>query len=330
MNTVYLNGVSVYLPAHAMTIAEAVLAGQYDGERARVDGFTSVCIENRLSAPEMAFEAAAVLVNDDTRHTVSNLYFASVHRHGHKLLWPAASYLQRRLCLGTRTRVTGISQGCNGGFVAASIAYDMIKGGMAGGHLVVGADRYAHSAFDRWNSDLGTLYGDGASAVILSGVPGPMRVLCCALETEPQLEEMYRDAAPATEGLADHTIKEAKKAYLEKHGRDHFNALFVGALERLKAQLLESTDIANNPVAYIVYPNVGKGLSAALYENVFGPLAQQSAWDYGRSIGHTGTSDQFIGLHWLLDQGKLASGDRVLLLGAGNGLSLGVMLIEVV
>ncbi len=52
-------------------------------------------------------------------------------------------------------------------------------------------------------------------------------------------------------------------------------------------------------------------------------------WDYGRSVGHTGTSDQVIGLWRLLEEQKLRTGDRVVLLGAGNGLSLAALVIEI-
>jgi 3-oxoacyl-[acyl-carrier-protein] synthase-3 len=148
------------------------------------------------------------------------------------------------------------------------------------------------------------------------------------LESEPELEEMYRDSAPASEGFNDHDIKAAKKAFLEKRGRDYFNVLFISALQRLRSVILESIDLTKKQARFIIYPNVGAGLSAHLYANEFSDLAEHNMWDFGRSIGHTGTSDQFLGL-WKLDNSDfLGKGDKVILLGAGNGLSLGAIVLE--
>lgn len=328
MSEVFVAGVSAYVPPERQTISDAITQGLYDEDRARTDGFSSVAIEQGLSMPEMALRAAAPLVTEADRSRIANLYLTHVHRHGHRLLWPPASYLQRRLRLASDARAMTISQGCNGAFIAASIACDMIRAGIAGDHLIVGADRFSGSAFDRWNSDLGTLYGDAAAAIRLSSRPGPMRVVFWALEGEPELEEMYREAEPSPEGPADHMIKEAKRDYLARHGREHFNGLFTGALARLRARLIEAVDLVEKPALAVIYPNVGAGLSAALYERIFGDLARRSAWDYGRSIGHTGTADQLAGLCNLIEDGAMRPGDRVLLLGAGNGLSLAACVLE--
>jgi len=330
MTDVYISGVSAYLPNSCMTIENAVLEGLYGAERAKIDGFTSILIEEKLSAPEMACKAGKLLINPDDIGRVKNLYLTTIHRHGHKLLWAPANYLQRELGLNSDTRITNITQGCNGGFIAASFSYDLISNGVSGDHLVIGADRYSGSAFNRWTSDLGTIYGDAASAIRFSNQESELRVKYCGLESEPELEEMYRDIATGLEGYNDHTIKEAKTSYLDRKGRDHFNALFNGALRRLRGKVLDMTDLANSPAAYIIYPNVGAGLSASLYSNCFGELANESGWVFGRSVGHTGTSDQFIGLWKLIQDKKLKKGDQVFLLGAGNGLNLGALLVEMV
>ena len=328
---VYICGVGAYLPDQKITVAEAASQGSYDLERAQVDGFSAVRVEPVLSPPEMAVMAArSILVEDTTTDAgLNTIYFTSIHRHGHKHLWPAASYIHKQLGQPSQTRTVGINQGCNGAFIAASIAYEMLRAGIPGDHLVLGADRYNGSGFDRFNSDLGTLYGDAASAIRLGTTPGVLRIRYLGFESETRLEEMYRDAVPAPEGEIDHRIKEAKKAYLDRVGREHFNTLFLGALDRLRTALLAATDLSAKPARYVIYPNVGAGLSAKLYESKFGDLATRNMWSFGRSIGHTGTSDQFIGLWKLLSDQALNPGDKVLLLGAGNGLSLAALVLEV-
>jgi len=325
---VHIRGLGAYLPAARLRVEDLVASGRYDPARAEADGFTGIAVEPDLSPPEMALEAARALVDRAEPEPINTLYYCSIHRHGHKALWPAANGLQRHLGLGSTTRAIGLTQGCIGGFSAVSLACDMIGAGVPGDHLVTGADRFEGSGFDRINSDLGTLYGDAAFALRLGRAPGPFRLRYFGMASEPELEAMYRTAETGAEGPLDHDIKSAKKAYLARHGRDHFNQLFLAALDRLRGDLLAQEELRARPARYIIYPNVGAGLSAQLYARVFGDLAQQDHWRFGRSIGHLGTADQFLGLWHLHSKGDLKRGDQVLLLGAGNGLNLAAMLVE--
>lgn len=325
---VYIVGLDAYLPSRICTVEAAVTSGRYSAERVEIDGFTAVRIEDERGPADMALQAAKDLVGDAEKDAFNTLFLTCIHRHGHKMLWPPASFLQKALGLATCTRIMSINQGCNGAFVAASLAYDLIRCGLPGDHLVLGADRFSGSSFDRFNSDLGTLYGDAACALRLSARFGSYRIRCLVLESEPALEEMYRDPAISTEGAADHDIKSAKRTYLDVHGRGGFNALFVPALRRLRDAVLGVIDLQRQPAEYVVYPNVGAGLSAQLYAGEFADMARRDMWAFGRSIGHTGTSDQFLGL-WQLDRLRtLRPGDRVLLIGAGNGLGLAAMVLE--
>jgi len=325
---VFVTALGAHVPDGICTVQDAIASGRYDTQRAKTDGFVSVRIEDDLSPPDMALRAAQATVDQTDRDAINTLYLTSIHRHGHKLLWPPASYLHNALELGTRTRVLTINQGCNGAFVATSMAIDMIGAGLKGDQLVVGADRFSGSAFDRFNSDLGTLYGDGAFAARFSANHGPYQVRAMVLESEPALEPLYRDVHSADESHADHDIKSAKRAWLDQHGRERFNQLFIPALQRLRAALLGHVDLVRYPADYIIYPNVGAGLSAQLYTGELADLAQRHMWDFGRSIGHTGTSDQFLGLWELHRQQTLTAGQCVLLIGAGNGLGLAGLLLE--
>lgn len=324
---VYISGVSSYLPSRRVSVEEASNAGRYDLKRATTDKFRSISVEVNRPAHAMALEAARPLLEVGSGD-IRNLYLTSIHRHGHQHLWPPASYLQHELGLDTTARVMSLSHGCNSGFIACSIAHDMLSAGIRGDHLIVGADRYEDSNFDRWQSDLGTLYGDAAAAIRLSDEPGLFRVQHIGLESEARLERMYRGETIHVEGPEDHSIGRAKRDFLDRNGKDHFLQLFSAATQRLRTDLLQNTDLLNQPAEHVIYPNVGAGLSAALYEEAFGDLGLNNGWEFGRTIGHTGTADQFLGLDKLVKQNVLIPGDRALLIGAGNGLSLAGLLVE--
>jgi 3-oxoacyl-[acyl-carrier-protein] synthase-3 len=329
---VFLSGVGVCLPAERYPVEAAVEAGVYDPERAERDGFTSVAIEHERYPVDMALDACRAAAASVRASELSSLIFTSIHRHGHKSLWPPASYLHRQLGMRPEALAYSLNHGCNSEFLAAKVAVALLQGGAESHVVVAGADCYENTLFDRWNSDLGTIYGDGASAMVLSAEPALMKILCLEVESGTTLEEMYRDPQPSPESegsaRAEYDVGSAKRMYFDRRGREEFESIFTATLGRLREKLIEGFALDESPAAYVVYPNVGAGISAAFYRNAFGDLARRDVWEFGRSIGHTGVSDQLIGLEHILESGALQRGERVLLVGAGNGLSAAVMLLE--
>ncbi|MEV0847184.1 ketoacyl-ACP synthase III family protein [Streptomyces sp. NPDC049954] len=329
----FIRGIGSWLPQTREAVEKAVAAGSYGRDRAVKDGFSSVAVEHELFPADMGVEAARRALEGVDRSEVDWLAWTSIHRTGHKTLWPIASYAHHQLGLDPRALSFSLNQGCNGAFVGMRLAADHVRHHPDASALVVGADRFEGSLFDRWSSDHGTVYGDAASAVVLSSRPGPIEVLLLEVEQGSELERMYRDESPAPEDAdnpgRDYDVGSAKRAYLERFGDSEIRSVFADTLGRLREKLLARYPLDHHPARYVVYPNVGAGISAGFYENSFGDLAQANAWDYGRAIGHTGVSDQVLGLADLVHRELLAPGDRVLLIGAGNGLSAAVMLVEI-
>lgn len=282
----------------------------------------------------MALLAADRAMGDFPRDRVTSLFHTSIHRHGHKTLWPAAFGIQNSLNLGQNTLAVSLSSdsGCNSAFQACVLARAIFMSGMGDHAIIAGADVFGGGWFDRFGSDLGAVYGDAAAAILLSNETGVFRVLHIDIDSEPRLEEMYRDRRGTDETTArpteEYDVGASKKRFLERVGRERFRDLFAGCLNRLRARLLNAYPLQAEPAKFVIFPNVGLGISAPLYAAAFSDLALEDHWDFGRLIGHVGTCDQFIGLHDLESNGRFEQGDRVLLVGAGNGLSVATMLIE--
>jgi 3-oxoacyl-[acyl-carrier-protein] synthase III len=79
---------------------------------------------------------------------------------------------------------------------------------------------------------------------------------------------------------------------------------------------------AAGDLARVIHPNVSP---AVMETSVLRPLkltADQSAWDFGRTVGHLGAADYLVSLDHLLRAGQLSAGDRVLLIGGTAGFSV--------
>ena len=84
----------------------------------------------------------------------------------------------------------------------------------------------------------------------------------------------------------------------------------LGVIERT----LQEADRKLDDMTRVIYGNVAGYLVEALTEPL-GISMDQTTWQFGRGIGHTGASDQLLSLNHLLVTGQLAPGDHVLLAG---------------
>lgn len=346
MTGLYLAGLGAELGTERLAVSEAVAAGLYPEETAERDGYLSLSREPRRAPYEMALEAARAALDEamawpavapapaseGTGALVPGaLVYASIHRHGQPRLWSPASWLQRQLGLPGDVPAIAVQQGCNGLMQAMILLAPQCRAHPRRPALCVGADRFEASGFDRWRSDYGLLYGDGAAAVALSASGGFAKLLHLAIEGVPALEEMHRDQTASPESpdswIDEYDVRRSKKAFLARYGTAGFTDPLRAALERLKAGLLANPGWTGR-ADWLFTPFVGANIRVPLYETIFGPLARASGWEIGRTLGHLGTIDGWAGLARLREAGLTAPGDRVLILAAGVGFSCGLALIE--
>ncbi|CAB3756362.1 ketoacyl-ACP synthase III family protein [Paraburkholderia solisilvae] len=333
----WLKACAAYAPSTRVTIDEAIRQGWYgDAEHAK-DQYLSVAVEREWWPAEMALATArtALQTAGADGGSVDQLAYASIHRHGNARLWQPAAYLQSALG-APQALAFSLSHGCNGMFVAARLALATLRGDPGRHTLVVGADRFGTSSFDRWRGDYGVLYGDAAAAAVFGSTPGFARVLHLSIAGVPELEGMHRHIAAHVEYADDSThaqlefgVRASKKAFMERYGRERFFEAIGAALSRLRDDVLERFALHAQPADWLITPHLGETISAPLYVGMFSEFARQSFAEYGQRIGHTGTADQFVSLAALARSGRLENGQRVLLIGSGAGFSCGLMLLDI-
>ncbi|MFD6248059.1 ketoacyl-ACP synthase III family protein [Streptomyces roseolus] len=308
-----------------------------EGDRIRATGYATVCAEDTLYPADMALRAAreALRAARVEARELDLVVITSIHRHGHKRLWAPASWLQSELGCPQALPLT-VNQGCNAQMLVLDMAAGFLRGRGRGTALVVAADRFGSSGFDRFTADYGIVYGDGAAAAVLTSEPpgsdrrGGWRMLGRHTVSAPHLEGLHRDGAPAPERpellAAEHDVRAAKRRYLAERGKDQLRDSTRAAVREIRAALLPDGD--DPALRHVVYPNLGLPLLTENYFPEFPGGRDRSLWDFGRTVGHLGTGDQIAGLHHLTAQDATAPGDRVLLLGAGAGFTWTGALLE--
>lgn len=317
-----------WLPAECTTAEEAVAAGRIDRADAERNAFAQLPVSALLHAPEMAAEAAAAaLVAAEWRAEELNLILhAWTHHQGHDF-WSPAHFIARRIEAHAAVPI-GIQQMCNGGAVAIELAAASLQGDPATERaLVTTADRFTAPPFDRWSSDYGVAYGDGATAVLI-GVedarPGRLELVGIATVADSELEAMHRGDEPfdqAPRGPAPLDIRRRKKAFMAANGHERFTDAAASGARMAVERALTDADVAPHEVACVALPRVGRSILETAYAPALALLDRAVPMSLAGRTGHLGAGDLAANLADIISEQRLETGAVAAVLGAGGGFS---------
>lgn len=324
---VYVAGIGTYLP-------ERVPVRPDDHPRwADRLGFRSVLMEPKLAPPEMAVAAAtqAIRRSGVAAADITVLLHGSTWFQGLDI-WPVASYIADR-AVGRYVPAYDVQQRCNVGVSGLELAASYLAT-FPGAAVFTTADRFDGPGVNRWTLRPGTVYGDGAAAVVLSGRRGFARLVATRTAVDNSLEPLTRGAEEftAASSATDRDIHLDDRA--AEHRGDFDENESTTRLIRLirKATLgaLADAGVGMGDIARVVTPAVRVLDSPIQLHQLIGVPEDKTTWDYCRSTGHLGAGDWIAGLAHLVDDGLVAVGDRVLLYGGGAGYSCTVAVLEIV
>ena len=326
--SLFLAGMACVAGDQVKTVADAVLEGSYSQQQAEKDGYTSLR-HSEATVPEMAMfvSKSALQIAEVDGESLGLISFTSIHDHGHARLWQPSAYIQNQLS-AQYALAWNLSFGCNG-FALGVLQAALLLPGLSGPALIVGADRFDGTGFDRWTSDQGLAYGDAASAVVLSAESGFAEVTYLNVEYATELEALHRlDQVTYPSGNAAWNITASKRGFINQYGGKAFFDVLNAALDRLEANVISYLRETGTTLDAVVTPFVGMSVRATTYDARFHRLAAANASAFGATIGHTGTSDQLLGLAHLIDNKSVKPGGYVLMIGAGAGFSLSAMVVR--
>ncbi|MFI8997834.1 ketoacyl-ACP synthase III family protein [Streptomyces sp. NPDC053542] len=330
----YVAGTGLHLPA-AVAAEAAVDAGLCDPRAVRRMRMRSVCVSDAESGPEMAVHAArAALRQAGTRPDhIGLVLHACTYHQGHDL-WAPASYVQR-MAVGNACLSVEVRQLSNGGMAAMELAAAHLSAHPdRHSALVTTGDRFCPPGFDRWNTDPGTVCGDGGTAMVLSTRGGFARVRSLVTVSDPELEHMGRGADPFSDAplgaRSPISIETHRTALAKEFGMNELlKRLTVGQLEAYE-QALADAETAATAVDRFVLPNLGHPKMDFQFFRALGIEERRTTWTWGSGIGHLGAGDQIAGLTHLMDTGALPPGATCVLLGAGAGFSWSAAVLDIV
>lgn len=210
-----------------------------------------------------------------------------------------------------------LSNFCNAGLAAVSLANDQVKLGAHKAALVIIADPlsrlvdYPGQLLELFN------FADGAAAVLISS-EHKYELLGSAHRTDPAWVDYYYGA------IKDNEVKVFREETERSGLGEAFTENFVG----LTRAVLEDAKREVEEVSYFLVTHGNINLQRD-YLGALGVSEERSVFLYEED-GHLGGVDVFLALERLQEQGRLASGDVVVLATAGSGFTWGVAALEVV
>lgn len=217
-----------------------------------------------------------------------------------------------------------ISSACAGFLMALDTAAAAIEAGRVKNALVIGSEKLS-SVVDWTSRDTCVLFGDGAGAVLLQASDRP-GLRSSLLGVDGNMSEiLYIPAGGCKAPASEETIRKHQHC-IHMAGRETFkiavNTMVVAAQEAIARAGLTAADIdcviphqANYRIVDAVASRLGEGVKERVYVNL-------------DRYGNTSTGTIPIALSEVVEAGKIKSGDKLLMVAFGGGLSWGAAVVE--
>ncbi|RKS68212.1 3-oxoacyl-[acyl-carrier-protein] synthase-3 [Actinomadura pelletieri DSM 43383] len=331
---IFLKGLGVHIPAR-VSVESAVEQGLCSPEEAAAHGMTSAAVAGDVPAPEMALSAAqeAFKRSGHSPTDLDLLLYTYTWPQGPQD-WLPCSLLQEDL-VGGEVEAMEVRQGCSGLFASLSLAAAYLTADPERkAALLVGADNYGTPLIDRWRGGPFVL-GDAAAALLVTKEPGFAEVLSVRSTTVPEGKDHLAQGIfppPMTVGRPLETnARRQKLVSPEQQAQMAARILEMqAAVKRLVDGTLEEAGIAASDVAHLAVVNSAGHIVKAHGMAIMGVDNFTPSLEYGRTIGHCGTTDQVLSLEHLLNSGELGPGDHFCMLGVGPGMVLSCAVIKIV
>lgn len=334
---VFISGIGVHLP-DTVPIEQAVADGLIAEGPARESGYTGAAVAGDMPPVEMALAASrqALARSGQDPTGLSLLLYADNYNNG-PVGWYPQAYLQRHL-VGGHLATAEVRQGCNGMFAALELAAGFLAGqGPDATAMTVAADNISMPHVNRWQClapDF--VVGDAASAVVLTRAPGVAQLLSVTSTTVVELEEMGRGRQPLfpsrDDAAAWDLARRIEDFQVDVAARDDGESPWLPLIKaRIEVidQALDEAGIKVSDITRVAYNHSSRQHMEDGVLRTLGIGIDRSNWEFGRHLGHLGSSDQVVFLDHALRSGELAPGNHLLMLGISPGLNIAAAVVRI-
>ena len=209
--------------------------------------------------------------------------------------------------LGLTCAAFDLNAACAGFSYGLVVAHSMLVGGAATAAIVVGVDRMT-AATNYADRSTAILFGDGAGAVVMEADPGGRRGV--------RAWDCGTDGSHAD--ILSSPIKEGRITGVEMNGKVLFKHMVRYAVDSARAAL-DRAGLDVGDVAAVLAHQANQRILDAVADRL--GVEEKRVVSIIEHTGNTSAASVPLALDAAVADGRVASGDRILLLGFGGGLS---------
>ena len=330
MSQVCIRGVGSYLPATRLTNAD--VAGRFGITDEHVVRLTGIR-ERRRAAPEeatsdMAVNAArAALVDAGLAGDAVECVIVATASPDH-ITPSTANLVQQALELPT-VPAYDLNAGCTGSLYGLITATALARAGICGTALVIGAELVSRMVDDD-DQETALVFGDGAGALVVQsgeGTSGDLRLLAHSWASDGSLSEVIKVPAGGSRLPASHQTVDTGEHFLRMNGGRVFR-FAVRALTALVHDVLERAGRTLADLRLLIPHQANWRIIEAAAKKL--PLDTDNIMVNIDRYGNTSAASVIVALQEAREQGRLQSGDTVVMASFGAGLTWAAVALEVV
>ena len=210
---------------------------------------------------------------------------------------------------------------CTGFVYGLTLASSMLSQNQFNKILLVGAETY--SRITDWDDRQCVYFGDGAGAVIIEA--SPTGFFDFDLGADGSGKEYFTVRGGGSEYPADYNTVEDGRHYFDMIGRKIFE-FATNALPKSIKKVLSRNSISTTEVGIVLPHQPNINILKKVSEDTNIPVDKvQICLD---KIGNTAGASVPIALDWALRDGKIATGDLVLMTAVGSGMTWGTAIMR--
>jgi 3-oxoacyl-[acyl-carrier-protein] synthase-3 len=238
--------------------------------------------------------------------------------------FPSAACMIQKTLGANQAAAYDLSAGCSGFIYSLESANNSIRAGASKTVLVLGAERL--STIVNWK-DRGTcvLLGDGAGAIVVQSKDRRGGILSSHIQSDGRFWDLLHsqvgnDYLPELLGDVD------QKPY---HVKMEGNRLFkqaVGCMSEIGERALSTNGLTKNDITVVVPHQANLRILQAVAEKMKIPM--QRVYTNLQRFGNTSSASIPLALDEAYRNGKIKTGDNLLLLSFGAGLTWGAAVIQ--
>ena len=278
--------------------------------------------ERRISRPdvptsELAAHAAANALQN-AGLSIDDIDLIVVGTSSPDMFYPSVGCLvQTRLGATRKIAAFDVQAGCSGYSYGVIVATQFIRTGMYKKILVIGADEI--SKMLNWKDrNTCVLFGDGAGAVVLGEVPAPYGILGCFMGADGTGGELLKFPAGGTRFPATEETVRQNLHSVHMEGNEVFK-FAVRVMGEAAVKALEDAGLKESDIDWLIPHQANMRIIQSAAKRLKMPM-EKVVINLDK-YGNTSSASIPLALEEAVRDGRIKTGDIVLLVGFGAGLT---------